>query len=125
MTYKAEKAGHIKIWHSDIIPYGWQICDGTNGTPNLVGKSPIGKDSGDVDFDTLGNAGGEKTHQLTLAELAAHTHKTYMVDGSSTYYVADRSTGGKGTQYTTTSSGGDEAHNNLQPYAVTNFIMKL
>jgi hypothetical protein len=26
------------MWHGTEIPYGWAVCDGTNGTPNLIGK---------------------------------------------------------------------------------------
>lgn len=31
-------SGSIIMWHGTEIPYGWAICDGENGTPNLVGK---------------------------------------------------------------------------------------
>ncbi len=27
-------------------PVGWAICDGTNGTPNLIGRYPLGATSG-------------------------------------------------------------------------------
>jgi hypothetical protein len=29
--------GGIVLWHgsSTAVPYGWRLCDGTNGTPNL------------------------------------------------------------------------------------------
>jgi hypothetical protein len=30
--------GTIVAWHGDSIPKGWSICDGSNGTPNLIGK---------------------------------------------------------------------------------------
>lgn len=30
--------GSIMMWHGAEIPYGWVICDGENGTPNLVGR---------------------------------------------------------------------------------------
>lgn len=32
--------GEIKMYSGDIskIPFGWHICDGQNGTPNLIGK---------------------------------------------------------------------------------------
>jgi hypothetical protein len=34
----------IVIWSGAIvdIPTGWALCDGNNGTPNLVGKFLIG-----------------------------------------------------------------------------------
>lgn len=30
--------GTITAFHGDTIPSGWAICDGNNGTPNLIGK---------------------------------------------------------------------------------------
>lgn len=30
--------GSIIMYHGTSIPEGWNICDGTNGTPNLIGK---------------------------------------------------------------------------------------
>ena len=39
-----------------------------------AGQVTIGLDSGDSDFDTVGNTGGEKTHKLVIAEMPSHTH---------------------------------------------------
>lgn len=43
-----------------IPPNGWALCDGTNGTPNLVDRFVLGTTT----FDQLGRTGGnpEKTH---------------------------------------------------------------
>ena len=37
-------SGTIVLWSGDSnnIPEGWQLCDGTNGTPNLIDKFVIG-----------------------------------------------------------------------------------
>lgn len=85
---------------SDVIPENWLLCDGQavsrttyaklfsvlgtkygegNGSttfnlPNFKGKVVIGKDPNDTDFNTLGKTGGEKTHKLTVEELAKHNH---------------------------------------------------
>lgn len=40
----------------------------------VKGRMIIGVDSADVDWDTAGDVGGEKTHVLTEAEMADHTH---------------------------------------------------
>lgn len=52
--------GSIVIWSGLLadIPAGWQICDGTNGTPDLTGKFVKGA-AGDVD---RGDTGGALTH---------------------------------------------------------------
>lgn len=86
---------------STSVPSGWLLCDGstvsqttyadlyalvttvynTGGEPagffrlpNLKGRIPVGRDSSDAAFDTLGETGGAKTHTLTTSEMPAHTH---------------------------------------------------
>lgn len=80
------------------------------------GKVMVGIDTGDTDFDTIGETGGEKEHVLTEAELASHNHGTFYATG-----------GGTGLPFgsdvfvdpaATATTGNDEAHNNVQPYVV-------
>lgn len=62
----------VMIWTGSIasIPAGWQICDGTNGTPNLKDRFVVG--SGNL--YATGATGGATTATLTTANLPAHTH---------------------------------------------------
>ena len=53
---------------------GWAICNGQNGTPDMVGRFAVGLDSADTDFNVITGIGGSKTHTLTEAELPAHNH---------------------------------------------------
>ena len=39
-----------------------------------AGKVPVGVDDSDTDFATVEKTGGEKTHKLTVDELAEHEH---------------------------------------------------
>jgi microcystin-dependent protein len=39
-----------------------------------AGQVMVGQDTGQTEFDTLEETGGEKTHTLTTAELASHNH---------------------------------------------------
>lgn len=62
----------VMIWTGSIasIPAGWQLCDGTNGTPNLKDRFVIG--SGNL--YATGATGGATTATLSTANLPAHTH---------------------------------------------------
>jgi microcystin-dependent protein len=42
--------------------------------PNLKGKVVVGFNSTETEFDAIGETGGVKTHALSEAELATHTH---------------------------------------------------
>jgi len=81
------------------IPANWAICDGNNGTPNLVNKfviaaasfdntvTPTGNDSGwrtaVEGSDTAG--GGNATKTLGTNELPSHTHSVGTLSGSNTH----------------------------------------
>lgn len=63
----------------------------TFNLPDSRGKVTVAFQSGDSDFGTLGQTGGEKYHTLTLAELAAHDHDftghtIYWGAGGNTYF---------------------------------------
>lgn len=89
-------------------------------SPTLVGRVAVGLDSTQVEFDTMGETGGEKTHALTAEENGPHAHD----QNSSLFYQSGGSTGAarglfSGTRYVGTfSSGLGSPHNNLQPYQV-------
>ena len=34
--------GFVGWFNRETAPEGWTICDGTNGTPNLIGRYPLG-----------------------------------------------------------------------------------
>jgi len=150
--------GSIVLYGVATAPTGWILCDGsavsrsdqallfavigttygvgdgssTFNVPDLRGRVPVGRDSGQTEFDAMAETGGAKTHTLTTAELASHNHGgvsgDYMLtDGSAvggvigagfTTYVGQSKSG------VTASSGSGASHNNLQPYLIVNFIIK-
>jgi hypothetical protein len=86
-----------------------------------AGRTLVGIDATQTEFDVVEETGGAKTHTLTTAELAAHTHTEVRPDGgASTSFIAGSNLGANQT-VNTGSTGSNTAHNNLQPYIVTYF----
>lgn len=88
------------------------------------GRVPVGVNTSDNDFKTVEKTGGEKTHKLTVSEMPKHNHtalkhvELIRTQGGTTYtQMQTQDTGYTG--YT----GGDAAHNNLQPY-ITCYMWK-
>ena len=86
----------------------------------------------DANYDTAGNQGGEKEHTLTEAEMPAHSHgfevdKQYRGDvGNPTHSMASQATGlGTVSGSTDNGAGGDDPHNNVQPYTVVVYAERI
>lgn len=89
----------------------------------FAGVTLVGLDTKQTEFNTIGKTGGEKTHQLTVAELpefkptALVDTQTGSVTGSAIVYQAVTD----GIWYSSDMFqpiGGNQPHNNLQPYQV-------
>ena len=114
---------------SSLYPVGSIYMNASNGTnpATLIGfgtwvafgagRVPVGIDSGDTDFDTAEETGGAKTHTLTVDEMPAHTHSVPN-SGSQNNSFDSGTTVGNDVTGTSGSTGGGQAHNNLQPYIV-------
>lgn len=101
------------------------------------GRTLVGVNTSDNDFKTPEKTGGEKTHTLTVAEMPSHRHYKMYVDltqcgitlvdysGSGTAVRAfnPQDVGDKYDGINTGPEGGDQPHNNLQPY-YTCYIFK-
>jgi microcystin-dependent protein len=95
---------------------------------NIVLSSAVTLTAGDrltfTDDDLLGEADGAKEHQLNELEIPSHDH-TYTeptygfgVSGGGSIYS------GGSTSSTTSSTGSDQPHNNVQPTIILNYIIK-
>jgi microcystin-dependent protein len=104
-------------------PYGNGDGSTTFNLPNLKGRVPVGLDSSQTEFDTLGETGGAKTVTLTVGQMPVHNH-TSLILGSGEGSTGIPVTASANTNTTTGDAGSGEAHPNLQPYIVVNYIIK-
>ena len=100
---------------------GWAICNGNNGTVNLIGKVPIHYSA---DFP-LGTTGGNKdavvvehSHTVFFEEYATGLTANPGYDGGSNNYTVDQTK-------TTSTTGVSGTNKNMQPYQAMVYIMKL
>lgn len=91
------------------------------------GKVPVGVDLEDEDFAEAELTGGEKTHTLTVEEIPSHYHNLGQMYDE--YHLTGNTSQPRGVYADhaqavhTTSTGGGQAHNNLQPY-ITCYMFK-
>lgn len=150
--------GAIILWASDTIPDGWLVCDGLTfylgddypelfsvigdvfklgasfRTPDMRFTTAIGVHNDDslpaLPHAPLGSASGEIYHQLTVDELAGHSHQGYQAassGGVSTSLLVDHNANRVDPVVfsgTTTSVGGNQPHNNMQPSLALYYIIR-
>lgn len=85
-------SGMVLFWSgsSDAVPAGWQVCDGTNGTPDLRDTfvfslsvdSSYPSSNSNPDWDTSSTTlslGSTDNFTLTTSQLPAHSHEMLAV----------------------------------------------
>jgi microcystin-dependent protein len=152
--------GEIKIVSFDFAPQGWARCNGqllpinqnqalfsllgttyggngqtTFALPNLQGRVPLHWGGG----WNLGDAAGQESHTLTIAETPQHVHVVQAGPASSRVTaVSGHALASASTQVykelqrpaalpanTVRNVGGSQPHENMQPYLVLNFMIAL
>ena len=116
--------------------YGTPSSSGYFKLPNLQGRVPMGYGLGNDGTDscafTLGTSSGEYNHQLSIAEMPAHQHTLRGNDRGSNnnqkwapgLWKDNAETAKTTDPETIQPTGGGQSHNNIQPYTVTNYIIK-
>ena len=133
-------AGDSAFWAQVFYPAT------TFNIPDLRGRTIIGaNDMGGEQSDVLtihqasaGQIGGEEMHQLTEEEMPNHTHgiQYFRRDAGSNSQDPWNGTGGgpasmgssdwrNNGNVRAAGSGGDQPHNNMQPYMALNYMMKV
>lgn len=118
-----------------VYPVGTIYTSVSNANPGLVfggtweafgaGRTLIGVDSEDADFNASGKTGGDKTHTLTIDEMPSHNHdilKPRWSTSSGANAVFGSNGSGTGSDYDTRGyQGGDQPFSILQPYITVYF----
>lgn len=108
--------------YSDWLGFTWER--------ELIGLTPIGYNPDDTDFNEIGKTMGEKTHKLIVDEIPPLD-----VSVRARYGSSSTSTGALDWYSTSTTdyagynlgktSGGGQAHNNIQPSQVVAFWKRI
>ena len=105
--------GSIMMWSGTLatIPTNWHLCDGTNGTPNLLAKFVEGVANGSTNPGATGGSVGKNT--------AGHQHGIP--------YLANSVSGSTNGIYSAslTNSSTDTISDIRQPYYDLAFIMRI
>lgn len=143
--------GAVVSWASNYTPDGWlladgscisredywrlfeaigetyDVCDGstTFGLPDLRGRTIVGAGAGDgLTVRALGDFFGAETHQLTVNEMPSHAHSVGQGGaGAGTITVPIGPSRVNNAPYQSGFSGGNQAHNNMQPSYVLNYLI--
>lgn len=91
----------------------------------LKGRVCVGLDENDTAFNKIGQTGGEKEHTLTIKEIPSHNHslsETYygLVSGGGSQEFGSGAS--RSSKITMNNTGGNQPHNNLQPYQVVGYM---
>lgn len=144
-AYDEAIGGDLQVGGKDILKLIWPIGRGfIDFTDNdystylglswektSIGKFPVGKDTSQTEFNTVGKTGGSKTHTLTVDEMPSHNHGIIMRStGINSFYQPYPPCTGPGDTTISTdgpiqNAGGGQAHNNLPPYQVVNYWKRI
>lgn len=138
-AYSTTNPVYVALW--DVLklsPFG-MASTGYFKVPDLRQKFILGADSG-ASY-TVAATGGEKEHTLTTNEMPAHSHTITdpghvhgsisqgtgfaATDGGNGNRANPGSTTNSVTSITINTTGGGLPHNNMPPYLVLNYIIKL
>lgn len=140
--------GLIALWNGTQVPNGWALCNGQIvddlQTPDLSGKFVVGWQSGNEDYNLIGNTGGQDKVTLTTPEIPSHVHNfadAYYIEAhdgigiNGSQWIGNKLYGSNKTDrdnsyvalwdHDTRAVGGGQPHENRPPYYVLAYIIKL
>ena len=141
--------GLIAMWNGTQVPNGWALCNGQIvddlQTPDLSGKFVVGWQSGNEDYNLIGNTGGQEKVTLATQEIPSHVHNfadAYFIEAhpdlvgaNGIKWIGNNLSGSNKTDkdnsyvclwdHDTRATGGSQPHENRPPYYVLAYIIKL
>lgn len=135
------QGGVVFPWFKDIS----EIPEGFAPVWNIKGRTIVGLDPNDTDFDTVGKLFGDKKHTLTVSELPNHRFSLFGGDGINTTQINQNPNGTAASVFDSPSAnsdwngaittaageasfgktnylGNNQPHNNVQPSIVAHYI---
>jgi microcystin-dependent protein len=124
-----------------VIGTTYGVGNGTTtfNLPNLAGRVVVGQGSGaGLTSRAMGATGGVETHALNINEMPSHTHTSNAVGNTLGLMTANGQNTAVGVDASAVepnlyaapaalsidSAGSGAAHNNMQPFAVLNYIIR-
>ena len=147
--------GEVRIVGFNFAPRGWAFCDGdilpisvnqalysllgtmyggdgrtTFALPDLRGRAPIHEGYGGGGSYNQGQIGGAETHVLNTAEMPSHAHGATLhypaeTDTPTGLYAGDHQNTMADDAVHVDYAGASQAHENMQPFLVLNYIIAL
>ena len=131
------KDGYPVDKNTGLVDKEWHLCDGSNGTPDLRNRFIYGSDG-----TNEGVTGGSTQETITIEQMPSHGHSSRhhftgdyytdyhrnvnMFEISATVWTnAGQEWYGNSDTNPVQNTGGNQPHNNMPPYYVLAFIMKL
>lgn len=103
--------------HSSFLGFQWEMIS--------QGKMPIGLNTSDTDFNSIGKTGGEKEVTLTVAQIPPHNHQAFVSATAGPDETITRGTTKGVWRSLISSAGGGQPHNNMPPYIVMAFWKRI
>ena len=129
---QAVPIGLVAIWGKpeNEIPEGWEEYVPMRGVMPIGCDPEYKRDENDAEdyrLNALKHRSGKRSHRLTIEEMPSHDHN---IDKLPTQFQdTDRGVGNYSefsldniTSRTSSTTGGDQPHNNMPPYRVVQFI---
>lgn len=111
-----------------VVGTNYGVGDGSStfNLPNLKGRVPVGLDTGQTEFNTLGKSGGLKAVTLTVDQIPSHSHVTIVSRDVSpgSGLKTPWGDGSPSNARNTSSTGGGLSHENMPPFQIANYVIK-